>query len=106
LLRRRAEESAGSSQRVVLMAPSTPAKPELEDIAVRFEFALPGADELRDLLKRLVRRFPRERTRVELTREDAEGIVSDLQGLTMFEAERALARAVVEDNALTAADRP
>ena len=106
LLRETAQEFAGSSRTIVLVAPTIPAKPELEDIAVAFEFALPSADELRELLKRVVRRFPRERTRVQLTREDAEGIVSDLQGLTMFEAERALARAIVEDNALTAADRP
>jgi SpoVK/Ycf46/Vps4 family AAA+-type ATPase len=43
---------------------------------------------------------------VTLSRSDAEGIVGDLQGLTMFEAERAIARALVEDNALTAEDRP
>ena len=75
---------------------------------MRFDFALPGAEELRELLQRVVRRLSRENpaARVKLTREDAEGIVSDLQGLTMFEAERALARAVVEDNALTAEDRP
>ncbi|HEY2798813.1 MAG TPA: AAA family ATPase [Thermoanaerobaculia bacterium] len=108
LLRETAQEFAGSSRTIVLVSPSIPTKPELEDIAVRFDFALPGADELRDLLRRVARRLPSEnpRGRVELTREDAEGIVSDLQGLTMFEAERALARAIVEDNALTAADRP
>ncbi|MEP6994829.1 MAG: AAA family ATPase [Acidobacteriota bacterium] len=108
LLRETAQEFAGSSRTIVLVAPGIPAKPELEDIAVRFDFALPGAEELRDLLQRVVRRLPKENpaARVRLTRQDAEGIVSDLQGLTMFEAERALARAIVEDNALTAEDRP
>lgn len=108
LLRETAQEFAGSSRTIVLVAPMVPTKPELEDIAVRFDFALPGADELRDLLKRVVRKLPRENpaARVRLTRADVEGIVSDLQGLTMFEAERALARAIVEDNALTAEDRP
>jgi len=108
LLRETAQEFAGSSRTIVLVAPAIPAKPELEDIAVRFDFALPGPDDLRDLLKRVVSRLPREnpRARVSLSRDDAEGIVSDLQGLTMFEAERALARAIVEDNGLTGADRP
>ena len=108
LLRETAQDFAGSSRTIVLVAPSIPARPELEDIAVRFDFALPGADELRDLLRRVVRQLPRENpsARVRLSKEDAEGIVSDLQGLTMFEAERALARAIVEDNALTAEDRP
>lgn len=108
LLRETAQEFADSPRTIVLVAPSIPTKPELEDIAVRFDFALPGADELRELLRQVVRRLPRENpgARVELSREEAEGIVSDLQGLTLFEAERALARAIVEDNALTAADRP
>ena len=108
LLRETAQEFAGSARTIVLVGPSMPEKPELADIAVRFDFALPGPDELRDLLTRVVRRLPRESpsARVELSRPDAEGIVADLQGLTMFEAERALARAIVEDNALTVADRP
>ncbi len=108
LLRETAQEFAGSARTIVLVGPAMPEKPELADIAVRFEFALPGPDELRDLLIRVVRRLPRDSpgVRVKLSRPDAEGIVADLQGLTMFEAERALARAIVEDNALTAADRP
>jgi len=108
LLRETAQEFAGSSRTIVLVGPSMPAKPELEDIQVRFEFALPGPDELRDLLTRVARRYSRENpaSKIALSRADAEGIVGDLQGLTMFEAERALARAIVEDNALTADDRP
>src|SRR5262249_58747295 len=67
-----------------------------------------GPDELRELVMDTARRLVRDRprTRVELSRSDLDGLVSDLQGLTMFEAERALARAVVEDGALTGADRP
>jgi hypothetical protein len=108
LLRETAQEFAGSARTIVLVGPTMPAKAELEDIAVRFEFALPGPEDLRELLTRVVRRLPRENptARVSLSRPEVEGIVSDLQGLTMFEAERALARAVVGDNALTGADRP
>ncbi len=108
LLRETAQEFAGSPRTLVLVAPAIAAKPELEDIAVRFDFALPGADELRDLLLRVARKLPRENpsAKVKLTRAEADGIVSDLQGLTLFEAERALARVIVEDNSLTAADRP
>jgi len=108
LLRETAQEFAGSSRTIVLVGPSMPTKPELEDVQVRFEFALPGPEELRELLTRVARRFSRENptAKVALTRQDADGIVADLQGLTMFEAERALSRAVVEDNALTVADRP
>jgi hypothetical protein len=107
LLRETAQEFAGYARTIVLVGASLPRRPELEDIAVRFEFALPGPEELRDLLQRVIRRIPRDSpgARVSLSGPEAEGIVSDLQGLTMFEAERALARAIVEDNALTAADR-
>ena len=108
LLRETVQEFAGSARTIVLVGPAMASKPELEDIAIRFDFALPGLDELRELLMRVVQKLPRENptARVRLSRQDAEGIVSDLQGLTIFEAERALARAIVEDNALTAADRP
>ena len=106
LLRETAQEFAGTARTIVLVAASLPAKPELEDLQVRFEFALPGPAELSELLQRTTRRLTRDRgVRVTLTPADARGIVSDLQGLTMFEAERALARTVAEDNALTAEDR-
>jgi AAA+ superfamily predicted ATPase len=108
LLRETVQDFAGSARTIVMVGPTMPSKPELEDIAIRFDFALPGLDELRELLLRVVKKIPRENptAHVTLSRQDAEGIVSDLQGLTMFEAERALARAIIEDNALTAADRP
>jgi ATPase family associated with various cellular activities (AAA) len=108
LLRETAQEFAGSARTIVLVGPAIPSRPELDDLQIRFEFALPGPRDLSELLQRVSRRLSRDNpgVRVSLSREDAEGIVSDLQGLTMFEAERALARAIVEDNALTAADRP
>ncbi len=108
LLRETAQDFAGSSRTLVLVGPSMPPKPELEDLQVRLEFALPGPEELRDLLQKVIRRTTRENptVRVSLTRAEAEGIVTDLQGLTVFEAERALARAIVEDNGLSVADRP
>jgi ATPase family associated with various cellular activities (AAA) len=107
LLRETAQEFAGSARTIVMVGPSMAEKAELSDIAVRFEFALPGPDELRELLARVVRSLPRQTPtpRVTLTRLEAEGIVSDLQGLTLFEAERALAQTIVEDNALSGADR-
>ncbi len=107
-LRETAQEFAGSPRTLVLVGPSMPPKPELDDLEVRFELDLPGPEDLRGLVSDTVRRLARDSpsTKVDLSREDLAGLVSDLQGLTMFEAERALARAVVEDNALTGADRP
>ena len=107
LLRETAQDFAGSARTIVMVGPSLAEKPELSDLAVRFEFALPGPEELRELLERVVRGVPRQSpgARVALSRPEADGIVSDLQGLTLFEAERALAQAVVEDHALTGGDR-
>jgi SpoVK/Ycf46/Vps4 family AAA+-type ATPase len=107
-LRETAQDFAGSARTLVLVGPNLPPKLELDDLEVRFPFDLPGPEDLRNMVGDTIRRLSHEtpRTRVELSREDVDGLVSDLQGLTMFEAERALARAVVEDNALTGADRP
>jgi len=108
MLRETAQEFEGSARTVVLVGPALPARPELEDLEVRFEFGLPGAEELRDLVVETARRLTRERPTAQtaLSRADVDGLVSDLTGLTLFEAERALARAAVDDHALTASDRP
>jgi hypothetical protein len=108
LLRETAQDFAGSARTLVLVGPSLPIRAELEDLQVRFEFALPGPAELAELLGRVIRRSSRDvpAPRISLTPEEASGIVSDLQGLTMFEAERALARAIIHDQALTVDDRP
>jgi hypothetical protein len=108
LLRETAQEFAGSARTLVMVGPTIPTRPELEDVQVRFEFALPGPPELEELLRRVIRRSSRDvpAPRISLTPEEARGIVADLQGLTMFEAERALSRAIVYDQALTVEDRP
>jgi ATPase family associated with various cellular activities (AAA) len=107
-LRETAQSFEGSGRTIVLVGPQLPGKPELEEITVRFEFDLPGTEELRELVTQTIRRTARDSpgTKVALSPDDVEGLVSDLSGLSLFEAERALARAIVEDNALTPADRP
>jgi SpoVK/Ycf46/Vps4 family AAA+-type ATPase len=108
LVRETAQDFAGSARTLVLVGPAIPTRPELEDLQVRFEFALPGPAELEELLRRVIRRSSRDVPvpRISLSPEEAKGVVADLQGLTMFEAERALSRAIVHDQALTAEDRP
>lgn len=106
-LRETAQEFAGSARTLVLVCPSLARKPELDDLEVYFDFALPAPDDLRELVEQTLRRLTNgaQRIRVDLTGEDLEGLVSDLKGLTLFEAERALSRAIVDDNALTVEDR-
>jgi len=96
-LRETAQEFAGSARTLVLVGPSLPSKAELEDLEVRFDFALPGREELKRLVAQVAGRG--------LSEPDLEALASDLEGLTMFEAERSLARAVVEDGTLDGADR-
>jgi SpoVK/Ycf46/Vps4 family AAA+-type ATPase len=107
-LRETAQEFSESARTLVLVAPQLTPRPELDDLEVRFELDLPGPEDLKQLVLDTGRRLLREnpRMRVDLSRAELDGLVSDLQGLTMFEAERALARAIVEDGALTGDDRP
>ena len=107
-LRETAQEFSGSARTLVLVGPLVPRKPELEDLEVRFEFALPGRDELKRLVGNVVRRTGTEKgtPRVNLSPQEVEELASDLEGLTMFEAERSLARAIVEDGLLDRADLP
>jgi hypothetical protein len=107
-LRETAQEFAGSARTIVLVGPHLPRKAELEDLEVRFEFALPGKAELRKLVADVARRVPREGPppRIALSAGEVEALVSDLEGLTMFEAERSLARALVDDGKLDAEDLP
>ena len=106
-LREAAQEFAGSARTLVLVGPSLPKKAELDDLDVSFDFALPGPQDLKRLVLDTIRRITRENPKADarLSPAEIDGLVSDLQGLTMFEAERALARAYVEDNALTGEDR-
>ena len=60
LLRETAQEFAGSARTLVMVGPTMPTRPELEDVQVRFEFALPGPAELEDLLQRVIRRSSRD----------------------------------------------
>ena len=105
-LRETAQEFAGSARTLVLVGPLVPRKPELEDLEVRFDFALPGRDALKRLVAEVVRRTGREKgaARVTLSPGQVDQLASDLEGLTMFEAERSLARAIVEDGLLDGAD--
>jgi hypothetical protein len=107
-LRETAQEFAGSARTLVLVGPVLPRKPELEDLEVRFDFALPGREELRQLVADVGRRTTRDdpSVRVVLSAEEAESLAADLEGLTMFEAERSLARAFADDGRLDVGDLP
>jgi hypothetical protein len=107
-LRETAQEFAGSARTIVLVGPLLPRKAELGDLEVRFEFALPGRVDLKRLVADLARRWVRDNpaARVVLSPAEIDSLAGDLEGLTMFEAERSLARALVEDGKLDGEDLP
>ncbi len=90
---------------IVLSGARVPLPPELAPLAASFALGLPGPAELKRLAERLLARLARERpVRVELEPGELDEFVERLRGLTAFEAERALTRAILRDSALTRAD--
>lgn len=86
---------------VVLLSPTLALPTELEKEISVVDVPLPGARELVQLLKDIVG-VVREngRARVELTRDDVEGLVKAALGLTLAEAENAFAKAIAHDGRL------
>ena len=78
---------------------------EIDHLAVHLDLALPGRDELRDLLRSVVATLrSRMGARVQLTPEDATTLIDCLTGLTIDQARQALAYAIVDDGTLTVED--
>ncbi len=90
---------------IVLAAPKLELPAALEKAVARFRLALPKEDELRRLVHDVVNGLARRQTvRVDLTDQEYRRLVGGLKGLTLFEAERAVTKAVLDDMALTAED--
>ena len=78
-LRETAQEFAHSARTLVLVGPSLPSRPELDELGIRFEFALPGPDELRVLVRDTIRRLAHQPgASPQLSPADEEGLVTDL----------------------------
>ncbi len=78
---------------------------ELEQLAAFFRLDLPTADQLKTLALSVLRDLGRQhKIRVELSPEEFDRLVEAMKGLTVFEAERALTKAVLDDLALTRED--
>jgi ATP-dependent 26S proteasome regulatory subunit len=92
---------------LVLTAPSFSMPPELTNEVVFFDLSLPSSDELKELVRRVVRDISTRR-KITVTMDSATGrkLVQNLKGLTLNEAERVLTRAIVHDGMLSADDLP
>jgi len=96
----------GHDRRVIVMsAVRVELPPELAPLAARFTLDLPGPDELKSVVRRVVADCGREhRVTMALSPADLDRLVERLRGFTAFEAERAITRAILRDHTLDAAD--
>src|SRR5438876_1213912 len=96
----------GHDRRVIVMsAVRVELPPELAPLAARFTLDLPGPDELKSVVRRVVADCGREhRVTMALSPADLDRLVERLRGFTAFEAERAITRAILRDNTLDAPD--
>jgi SpoVK/Ycf46/Vps4 family AAA+-type ATPase len=92
---------------LVLTAPSFDLPPELKNEVVFFELSLPSLEELRALVRQVVRDISsRRKITVDIDSATGHRLVQSLQGLTLNEAERVLIRSIVHDGRLSADDLP
>ena len=78
---------------------------DLDSLAVRFRLPMPDESELLALIRTVVDSLgERQHVHVELTRDDTQRLVRALSGLTLGQARRVIAEAIIADGMLTAAD--
>jgi hypothetical protein len=78
---------------------------DIDSLAVHFTLELPDDDELREVVRSVVDSFSaRQKVHIELSREEAQRLVHALSGLTLNQARRVIAQAIVDDGRLTASD--
>ncbi len=90
---------------VILTGRNIELPPEIEHHAVSFELRMPGRDELRPVLRSVLRSLQeRSRAPVELSDEETDRFLDALSGLTVNQARQAIARAVLDDQRLDVRD--
>src|SRR6266404_73604 len=96
----------GHDRRVIVMSAVKVELPsELAPLAARFTLDLPGPDELKSVVRRVVTDCAREHpVSMALSPADLDRLVDRLRGFTAFEAERAITRAILRDHTLDAGD--
>lgn len=104
-MRELTEQFHGSRSTFVLTGDPIELPRDLDKLAIRVEFRLPGEDELRVLVASVVRSLRNHGSvDVSLGKEDISALLRALRGLTLSQARQALAWAIVADSKLTADD--
>lgn len=90
---------------IIHAGPPLELPPALRPRAAAVSLPGPSRDELRELLRRIVRDvYRRQHVTVELSRTELDRLLDQLQGLTHMEAEKVMTRAILEDGRLGAED--
>ncbi len=107
LLKDLALDYANREQTLVLISHSVTIPPELARLVARFELALPGAEQLEDLIREVAREWSADHAglKVNTDPETLKMLISNLAGLTFADA-RQLVRNLVYDGAITRSELP
>lgn len=90
---------------IVLSGPRVDLPDELRELTAPFKLELPNDEELRTLARRVINDFTSQhRVKVQLSDVEFERLVDLLKGLTLFEAERVIARSILDDLVLDRRD--
>jgi len=88
---------------LLIVAPGLTLPVDLEKVVTVVDLPLPGPDEIAGVLDTIIA-TNREAIRVELDAEERQRLIQAAQGLTLWEADNAFARAIVSDRVLNADD--
>lgn len=98
-------KQSASPKNVVFVSPCLVLPSDLEKDVTIVEFGLPDFAEIRAVLDELIEaNRPSGRVAIDVTDEEKERLVKAALGLTLYEAENAFARAMVEDGKLNIQD--
>ena len=104
-LRDLAQKLTSTRSAIILTGNPVELPSHLDALAVHFELQLPDEQELRDLVRSVIESVSaRQPVRVDLSREDAQRMITALSGLTLNQARQCIASAIVDDGTLSAAD--
>ena len=105
LLRETAMEFSRDERTIFLIDADGTLPPALAALAVPYELALPDEKEIRQLVRATVNELNfYGKTDVQMSREDSEKFLANLRGLTRSEISQVMARAILDDGRLDAAD--
>ncbi|MGF3052887.1 AAA family ATPase [Microbacterium sp. YY-03] len=96
-------KSGPTPHTLIMVAPGLTLPPDLEKVVTVVDLPLPDAAEIENALETIVS-ANRDAIQVDLSEEDRLRMIQAAQGLTLWEADNAFARAIVTDRVLNADD--